>query len=513
MASPTLQLSLGGVAFTLIPNDPTGTVSFSQQSKETILLQLTNFSGTLRVHTSDSNSAVALEQTVEATTKINQITPKQRPLQDDIDSCNKRVRLEDSSSSNNSIEEVSNHRFSNTTTHPNNSLLGQPDLSQTQATLTGDEEEPPLQTFVSTPSHPKQPVQELLQQQPSPDTSMQSDHSPQRPIPTRVSLGDDVLSPPSCQPPCPRWGHTMTCLGPNRILVYGGQTLASETSTALTLDDLHLFNGTRWIQPLNNGDGLKRQWHTATYLPERQLLIAFGGECTNDKTGKSQIVHPVMVLDTEIMVWYPPSVSGDIPKGRSGHTATLLGHELVVWGGVSGHKFLQKVAVLDTLRWVWHTPTIHGTAPRPRSYHTATACGTKMVVFGGNDAEQCFSSVHVLERTSTWEWSNVQTKGTPPCPRTGHAAVVWHDDTICIYGGWDPNDENDVVFGDSFLLNTETWEWTKGPKIGSDDSGARVGHRAVLDGSRLLVFGGRLPGDVFSNDLLTLDVSSTRSTE
>lgn len=528
----TLQLSLGGVAFTLIPSDPKGTVTFTQQQeqKEAILLQLTNFSGTLCVHSNAHDSVVATASKQTKITAINEITPKQRSLQDNIGN-NKRARLEDSSSSSSSngssIEEVSN-RFSNT----NSNMLGQPDLSQTQATLSGDEE---LQQegLLSTP----EPVRELLQQQQqqSPDTKDLASVPPSRvnltssvshpPIPARLSLGDDLLTtshrPPPSNPPCPRWGHSMTCIGPNRILIYGGQTLSQDNQTPVTLDDLHIFNGTRWIQPLNNCNGMKRQWHTATYLPERQLLIAFGGEATTAKTSKPQVVHPVMVLDTEIMLWYPPSVSGDIPKGRSGHTATLLGHELVVWGGVSANKCLQRVSVLDTLRWVWHTPTIQGTAPRPRSYHTATACGQqRIVVFGGNDAEQSFNSVHVLERknSSCWEWSNVQTTGTLPCPRTGHSAVLLQGGvTICIYGGWDPNgDEEDVMFDDSFLLNTETWVWTKGPSVrpwcaGEGKGAARVGHEAVLDGSRILVFGGRIPGDEFSNDLQTLDVSSLMS--
>ena len=47
-----------------------------------------------------------------------------------------------------------------------------------------------------------------------------------------------------------------------------------------------------------------------------------------------------------------------------------------------------------------------------------------------------------------------------------------------------PDEVEDLVFGDSFLLNTKTWTWTKGPKSRWLKSSARnggpsrVGHSA-----------------------------------
>ena len=305
----------------------------------------------------------------------------------------------------------------------------------------------------------------------------------------------------------------------------------------------------------------------------------------NPKTGRvtTSDKNNLMVLDTEILLWYPPSVSGDVPHGRSGHSASLLpaSQEIVIFGGAKGGKQLNTVAVLDTARWIWNTPKITGVAPKARSYHTATAIlathveatdttssGTsktttdgdsdkkkaegghqaddtsknstnatmnvrqRVILFGGNDDKESFNEIHVLEKIegaeTTWKWFHPTVSGTPPAPRTGHSATLMADQrTICIYGGWDPSEDaeladDEIIFQDSFLLDTDTWTWKKGSapvfsgssmdaSKGNDGGARRVGHAAVLNTANskneVLVFGGRVPGDDFVGDFQTLTMA------
>lgn len=356
--------------------------------------------------------------------------------------------------------------------------------------------------------------------------------------------------------PCARWGQTMTMIDHKRFIVYGGQTI--EKDTAKPLSDLFVYDllDGKWTRPINC-DGVARTWHTANFLPDRKLLICFGGEVLNETTGKLVTTDQVMALDTEIMLWYPPSVTGQIPSGRSGHASCVLPdtNELVVFGGVKNGKWLNSVSMLNTNRWVWSTVKAVGDAPPPRSYHryvficsrlsivllhtqlnnispfplpSATAIGSKVVIFGGNNSSKCFNGVHVLEATGggkKWLWSNPKCKGEAPKPRTGHIATLLNDcSTILVHGGWDPNteDENgdDLIFGDSFLLDTKIWTWRRGPKPryeksstknASNGGAGRVGHSAVLapgsDGVQVLSFGGRLPENKFAGDFQSLSVS------
>ena len=126
---------------------------------------------------------------------------------------------------------------------------------------------------------------------------------------------------------------------------------------------------------------------------------------------------------------------------------------------------------METNRWHWSSPKILGDSPRPRSYHSATAIGNSIVFFGGNNENRCFNTVHVLEAKGDdkWMWSHPKVSGKAPSPRTGHVASLLDDNsTILIYGGWDPNMEDDkgedLIFGDTFLLDTKAWAWRKGPK-------------------------------------------------
>ena len=183
--------------------------------------------------------------------------------------------------------------------------------------------------------------------------------------------------------PCARWGQTMTMIDHKRFIVYGGQTI--EKDTAKPLSDLFVYDllDGKWTRPINC-DGVARTWHTANFLPDRKLLICFGGEVLNETTGKLVTTDQVMALDTEIMLWYPPSVTGQIPSGRSGHASCVLPdtNELVVFGGVKNGKWLNSVSMLNTNRWVWSTVKAVGDAPPPRSYH-------RYVLI-------CFASLHYI---------------------------------------------------------------------------------------------------------------------
>lgn len=194
---------------------------------------------------------------------------------------------------------------------------------------------------------------------------------------------------------------------------------------------------------------------------------------------------------------------------------------MVVIGGVGANKkFQTSVAVLDVALWKWSCPLkIQGDAPRPCAYHSATAVKKGpnkewIVLFGGNNHKTCFNNISVLEcNNDNWSWINPVVMGeAPPAPRTGHSATLMEDgSTILIQGGWDPceaeDDEEFKGLDGCYLLDTKTWEWKAlEKKKDSSTTVSRVGHTAVYHDNKVHLFGGRVEGGVFSNELFEYNV-------
>ncbi|CAN0202109.1 unnamed protein product, partial [Ectocarpus sp. 12 AP-2014] len=133
--------------------------------------------------------------------------------------------------------------------------------------------------------------------------------------------------------PMGRWGHTATMISESTMMVLGGQ--ADDDAHQATLGDLYKFDfaSESWSRPVNC-DSIPRAWHSASFIKDKNLLVIFGGERTVD--GCPECLDDIMVLDTDIDLLYPPAISGKSPTARSGHSAAIIGTDLVVFGGVRG---------------------------------------------------------------------------------------------------------------------------------------------------------------------------------
>lgn len=417
-ATTALTLTFGGVEFELTPTDTNAELSYKYKGQD-IFLSLDSFSGSLRVSMIGTDIAV-LPQLQQTTAKVveepnspavAQKAPKVTPGQTKLSfqktqttKSKERKRTVELVTPKSSAKKSRKNTSTKTSTvptlcqtmeKPTQATQDLPDFSQTMPTESEDGSDSSLFQTARGSSETmdmKQgsSVREILDRVNSSNDSVatirdddensiasntdkpsleiaeeenkEATGDPKNDTEAKVPmvLDDDPKKDPS---PCPRWGHTMTKIKGDRVLVYGGQSFDLEGNPVI-LDDVHVYNtATRtWEKPIQcRGD--MRQWHSATFLPERQLLISFGGE-TLDPIKKKKVVtsDTLRVLDTDIMLWYPPAVSGDVPTGRSGHTATLLPNtnELVLFGGVKGARWLNTVTVLNTVRWVWTTPKVEG---------------------------------------------------------------------------------------------------------------------------------------------------------
>ena len=117
--------------------------------------------------------------------------------------------------------------------------------------------------------------------------------------------------------------------------------------------------------------------------------------------------------------------------------------------------------------------------------HSGTAVGsTKIYYFGGYGIRIGYvNETHVLD-TALLSWSRPYINGAPPAPRVGHTAIVIGTKLYVIGGA-----AFGRVLGDLHVLDTTSMSWIEPPTAGILP-GPLYGHTAVAVGRCIFVFGG-----------------------
>lgn len=321
----SLTLNFGGVEFSLIPTNKAAQVSFRTNAQGQMVLDLQNFSGSLQVSGTNHHISTAAPPApaTRSLTKVEEephspeiphflksteVSPGQQRISFPVKRPGKKARKH------------ANDAPSNTSSKKSRSLetptQGFPDLSQTMHTTTttttsgsgpSTQEANPHDRLHTNDLSSKETVQEILDRVNNSSDSVVTARDPDEtndftmiveeelPVQLRPNEGQTGTSEANAtamtaidyKSPCPRWGHTMTKLKDGRLLIYGGQSFDLQGNPVI-LSDVHVYNPSKrtWDKPINCR-GEARQWHSATFLPERQLLLAFGGE-TLDLLGKKK---------------------------------------------------------------------------------------------------------------------------------------------------------------------------------------------------------------------------------
>ncbi len=149
---------------------------------------------------------------------------------------------------------------------------------------------------------------------------------------TRERLG----TPPRSHEPPPRT-HAHTLAHPPAPSPLRSYIKYSDEVYALNANTLE------WTRLRRRGDTpAPRAYHSTVRMGNHLLLL--GGW-----TGKCEGASEVHTLDLDgLGSWSTARVPGQAPSGVYGHSATALGHNLVVFGGWDGVSPLGAVHVLDT---------------------------------------------------------------------------------------------------------------------------------------------------------------------
>lgn len=172
---------------------------------------------------------------------------------------------------------------------------------------------------------------------------------------------------PRCRPsnneaknvPCARSGHTLSISG-NAGFLFGGLCAGLDDKIARPLNELHVLktgsSEFEWcLLELADGQKPLARWrHTASIYDGTQIII-FGGYHT-----ASLRLSDVWVFNTVSMEWQQPHFDQDpgfiangshpasstwpgLPAPRGGHSATLIGHSMFMFGGYGGHGSIRRL--------------------------------------------------------------------------------------------------------------------------------------------------------------------------
>lgn len=176
-------------------------------------------------------------------------------------------------------------------------------------------------------------------------------------------------------------------------------------------------------------------------------------------------------------LWAFPQIEGVPPCARGGHSATLTGASLVIFGGhyysgkEIGFVYLNDTHVLDVNASKWIKPKILGTPPPSRYGHSAVLAGSRIIIFGGKgDKGNVYRDLHALDPV-TMTWYQGPEGGGAPSSRFDHTANLVGGTKLFIFGGWN----GEEFFNDVFVLDLEIMAWSQ-PSTSGPAPSPRKGH-------------------------------------
>lgn len=163
----------------------------------------------------------------------------------------------------------------------------------------------------------------------------------------------------------------------HRFLMFGG-----ETSEGVFLNDTYILktNSLSWIKPTVSGTvPPPRSRHSVVVVPQSSgvdvdirdiKVIVFGGR--NAEGRLNDLYSMTMSDDCSSVVWTKIDAQGRAPPVRSGHSSTVIGNKMVIFGGWSSlNKKFNDVHVYDVTANSWDYPSISGAIPEERDGPTS----------------------------------------------------------------------------------------------------------------------------------------------
>ncbi|KAK7269350.1 hypothetical protein RIF29_22075 [Crotalaria pallida] len=246
----------------------------------------------------------------------------------------------------------------------------------------------------------------------------------------------------------------------------------------------------QWIAPPISGQRPKARYEHGAAVVVDKLYIHGGNH-------NGRYLNDLHVLDLRSSTWSKieakAGVESSIDSSSSATITPCAGHSLIPWENkllsIGGHtkdpSESLEVKMFDLQTTTWSTLKTYGKPPVSRGGQSVTLAGTTLVIFGGQDAKRTLlNDLHILD-LETLTWDEIDADGTPPSPRSDHAAAVLAERYLHIFGGG----SHSTCYNDLHVLDLETMEWSQPAQLGEIPT-PRAGHAGVTVGENWFIVGG-----------------------
>ncbi|CDO72998.1 hypothetical protein BN946_scf185007.g52 [Trametes cinnabarina] len=277
--------------------------------------------------------------------------------------------------------------------------------------------------------------------------------------------------------PSTRFGHGSASAG-SVVAIWGGDTFTASSHQLRTRtrydNGLYFLNlATReWTRIFVDGASPSgRTGHTVTMIGPR--IYVFGGEAYSD------YFDDIWCFDLATRA-YPPSAQSHSPRryycgpSKISLTAVLI----------STISSALLCTVISKPTWELLDPPKGAPRPSRRSGHSCVAYKDQLIIFGGTDGKYHYNDIWAFD-TRTRTWSEFWCSGYIPAPREGHGSAVVGD-VVYIFGGRGVDGAN---IGQLAAFRIPNQRWYTFQNMGPEPA-PRSGHGMVAVGSKIYVLGG-----------------------